>query len=102
MMVAKWDPASSGRCEGGLTLAEDSDTSILTADDHPLVRGALREAVAGIVEGADVLEAGTFEEVTGHLGRGSDVDLVLSTSPCPGRRVFRASCTCAHSTRARP
>ena len=69
-------------------MADASDISILIADDHPLVRGALREAVMGRVAGSDVLEAGTFEEVTGHLGRGSDVDLVLLDLSMPGVQGF--------------
>ena len=34
---------------------------VVIADDHPLFRGALREAVAGLMERAEVSEAGTFE-----------------------------------------
>jgi DNA-binding NarL/FixJ family response regulator len=69
-------------------LADPNEISILIADDHPLVRGALREAVMGLVDGTDVLEAGTFEEVTGHLGRGSEVDLVLLDLSMPGVQGF--------------
>jgi DNA-binding NarL/FixJ family response regulator len=36
---------------------------LLIADDHPLFRGALREAVSGLLGGTAVGEAGTFEEV---------------------------------------
>ena len=34
---------------------------LLIADDHPLFRGALREAVTGVFGPADIAEAGTFE-----------------------------------------
>jgi DNA-binding NarL/FixJ family response regulator len=62
---------------------------LLIADDHPLFRGALREAVSTLVGRAeDVGEAGTFEEVTDHLERGSDVDLVLLDLNMPGVRGF--------------
>jgi DNA-binding NarL/FixJ family response regulator len=61
----------------------------LIADDHPLFRGALREAVAGLFEGVPVSEAGTFEEVSAFLDRGSgDTDLVLLDLSMPGMRGF--------------
>lgn len=49
---------------------------LLIADDHPMFRLALRQAVLGVHTGASVLEAGTLEEATGLL-RENDVDLVL-------------------------
>ena len=57
---------------------------ILVADDHPLVRGALKEAVIGFLPQALVLEAGTFEEVSAHLGREGDLDLILLDLTMPG------------------
>ena len=61
---------------------------LLIADDHPLFRGALREAVNGLFDHADIAEAGTFEEVTDVLERGSDVDLILLDLRMPGVRGF--------------
>ncbi len=62
---------------------------LLIADDHPLFRGALREAVVGLFGDAYVAEAGTFEEVTAFLeAGGSDVDLVLLDLSMPGVRGF--------------
>ena len=60
----------------------------MIADDHPLFRGALREAVTGLFEGVDIAEAGTFNEVAELLERGSDVDLVLLDLTMPGVRGF--------------
>ena len=61
---------------------------LLIADDHPLFRGALREAVNGLFDRAEIAEAGTFEEVTDVLERGSDVDLILLDLRMPGVRGF--------------
>jgi len=61
---------------------------LLIADDHPLFRGALREAVNGLFDRADIAEAGTFEEVTEVLERGGDVDLILLDLRMPGVRGF--------------
>jgi DNA-binding NarL/FixJ family response regulator len=61
---------------------------LLIADDHPLFRGALREAVTGLFERIDIAEAGTFSEVTELLERGSEVDLVLLDLTMPGVRGF--------------
>ena len=61
---------------------------LLIADDHPLFRGALREAVGGLLERVDVVEAGTFDELVELLERGGEVDLVLLDLTMPGARGF--------------
>jgi len=61
---------------------------LVIADDHPLFRGALREAVTGLFKRVDIAEAGTFNEVAELLERGSDVDLVLLDLAMPGVRGF--------------
>ena len=61
---------------------------LVIADDHPLFRGALREAVAGLLEPVDIAEAGTFDDVVALLDRGGDVDLVLLDLAMPGVRGF--------------
>jgi DNA-binding NarL/FixJ family response regulator len=61
---------------------------LLIADDHPLFRGALREAVRGLFSGAAVAEAGSFEEVSAVLEHGGDIDLVLLDLSMPGVRGF--------------
>ncbi len=61
---------------------------LVIADDHPLFRGALREAVAGLFERVDIAEAGTFDEVVELLERGGEVDLVLLDLTMPGVRGF--------------
>ena len=59
---------------------------LLIADDHPLFRGALREAVSGMFADVDIMEAGTFEEMSNLLERGADIDLVLLDLAMPGVR----------------
>ncbi len=61
---------------------------LVIADDHPLFRGALREAMSGLFGSAEVAEAGTFEEVTELLERSSDADLILLDLSMPGVRGF--------------
>jgi DNA-binding NarL/FixJ family response regulator len=61
---------------------------LVIADDHPLFRGALREAVTGLFERVDIAEGGTFNEVAELLERGGDVDLVLLDLAMPGVRGF--------------
>jgi DNA-binding NarL/FixJ family response regulator len=66
----------------------DPNYRLVIADDHPLFRGALREAVAGMVERADIAEAGTFEEVSKLLEESDEVDLILLDLAMPGVRGF--------------
>jgi DNA-binding NarL/FixJ family response regulator len=61
---------------------------LVIADDHPLFRDALRQAVAGVVASAQIDEAGSFEELTALLEEDSDVDLVLLDLTMPGISGF--------------
>ena len=70
-------------------MSEAHSHFLLIADDHPLFRGALRQAVVGLFERAEVAEAGSFEEVSEILDGGSrDVDLILLDLSIPGVRGF--------------
>jgi DNA-binding NarL/FixJ family response regulator len=69
-------------------LNEVTNYRLVIADDHPLFRGALREAVAGLLERVDIAEAGTFDEVAELLDRGGEVDLILLDLTMPGVRGF--------------
>jgi len=61
---------------------------ILIADDHPLILGALRQAVSGAIEDAEIHEAGDFEGLAAALEAHPDMDLVLLDLSMPGVRGF--------------
>jgi DNA-binding NarL/FixJ family response regulator len=65
-----------------------ASTHLVIADDHPLFRDALRQAVASVVTSARIDEAGSFEELTALLDQDSDVDLVLLDLTMPGISGF--------------
>jgi len=69
-------------------LIDGSHYRLVIADDHPLFRGALREAVSGLLAQLDIAEAGTFDEVAELLERGGEVDLILLDLTMPGVRGF--------------
>jgi DNA-binding NarL/FixJ family response regulator len=65
-----------------------SSTRLIIADDHPLFRDALRQAVASVVTSAKIDQAGSFDELTAMLEQDSDVDLVLLDLSMPGISGF--------------
>jgi DNA-binding NarL/FixJ family response regulator len=73
---------------GAQALNETTTYRLVIADDHPLFRGALREAVSGLLPRAEIAEAGSFEEVGKQLDQGGEVDLVLLDLTMPGVRGF--------------
>jgi DNA-binding NarL/FixJ family response regulator len=62
--------------------------AIVIADDHPLFRGAMRQAVTAAAPGMEIVEAGSFEDVTRRLAAGGEVDLVLLDLNMPGMQGF--------------
>jgi DNA-binding NarL/FixJ family response regulator len=69
-------------------LADTTHYRFLIADDHPLFRGALREAVTGLFQHVEIGEAGSFEDVAKLLESGGEVDLILLDLNMPGVRGF--------------
>ncbi|MBX3598768.1 MAG: response regulator transcription factor [Rhizobiaceae bacterium] len=61
-----------------------SGYKIVIADDHPLFRGALKQALAGIDNISTVLEAGDFESVKNLATSTDDIDLILLDLSMPG------------------
>jgi DNA-binding NarL/FixJ family response regulator len=66
----------------------EEKTRILIADDHPLVLGALRQALTGAIEGSEIFEATDLESLSAALERTPDMDLVLLDLSMPGVRGF--------------
>ena len=54
------------------------------ADDHPLFRGALKQALAGLSNVATILEAGDFDSAKAIVAGNDDIDLVLLDLTMPG------------------
>ena len=67
---------------------EHSAVEIIIADDHPLVRGALRQAVEGAVPEALIKEAGDLARLVQELESNADADLVMLDLSMPGMRGY--------------
>lgn len=74
--------------DAGEVVARGAGVRILIADDHPLFRGALRQAVSGFLRDAEIAEVGAFDEAAAQLAKTPDVDLVLLDLTMPGMRGF--------------
>lgn len=74
---------------------EEATTRIVIVDDHPLFRGAMRQALSsgldlgmGTADPVSLLEAGNFGELQSLLAEETDVDLVLLDLAMPGVSGF--------------
>jgi len=58
--------------------------SFVIADDHPLFRGALRQALTGIDVESRIIEVGDFEGTKSLIAGSEQIDLVLLDLSMPG------------------
>jgi DNA-binding NarL/FixJ family response regulator len=72
----------------GLSPLSLEDACVLVADDHPLVRGALRQAVAQCLSSARVLEADTVDGARQKLSEQPGIDLLLLDLHMPDAHGF--------------
>ncbi len=63
-------------------------SDIVIADDHPLVRGALRQAVEGAFKDVTVTETSDFDQLILVLAAQPETDLVLLDLAMPGMHGF--------------
>jgi DNA-binding NarL/FixJ family response regulator len=60
------------------------DYRFVVADDHPLFRGALQQALSGFGADCEILEAEDFESAKAAIDGDLDIDLVLLDLAMPG------------------
>jgi len=60
-------PRPGRSATGAEPLPVSSTYTFVIADDHPLFRGAMREAVSGLFGDAIIAEAGSFDEAVALL-----------------------------------
>ncbi|MCB1416314.1 MAG: response regulator transcription factor [Phyllobacteriaceae bacterium] len=63
-----------------------AETTILVADDHPLFREALENAVGSLDRGIEVRMSGSFEEAVTFLDEETSPDLLLLDLNMPGSK----------------
>jgi DNA-binding NarL/FixJ family response regulator len=61
-----------------------ADHRFIIVDDHPLFRGALRQALGGAFADAEILEAGSLDELANTLATAHELDLILLDLAMPG------------------
>lgn len=61
---------------------------VIIADDHPLFRAALKQAVTQAVPGVEVVEADSLTAVQGAAEQHTDADLILLDIHMPGAQGF--------------
>lgn len=69
---------------GGLSEWRARLMQFIIADDHPLFRGALRQALSSLPEEAEILEVGDFDAAKKLVVERDDIDLLLLDLTMPG------------------
>lgn len=67
-----------------------SAAKVIIADDHPLFRVALSEAVGHALASPDIVAVGSFDELSTTLDEHDDADLLLLDLNMPGSRGYSA------------
>jgi len=75
---------------GGLAVVTPGSATLVIADDHPLFRAALREAVSKLLPGATIIEAGSLGSLEEAVQAHPNADLLLLDLYMPGSRGFSA------------
>lgn len=78
---SRWD-------RGRSHLGDANAFRLVIADDHPMFRGALREALAALYPQSEIAEVGTFDDLHALLDKEADFDLILLDLTMPGARGF--------------
>ena len=79
LRTSGWVPGIGEMDAGGMT-----GYRFIIVDDHPLFRGALSQALGSAFPVAQVLEAGSLDELTEQLAVAGDTDLILLDLSMPG------------------
>ncbi|NKB50523.1 MAG: response regulator [Alphaproteobacteria bacterium] len=66
--------------------------NIVIADDHPLVRSAIRQAISDDIPDGTFSEAASLEDAVELLGQGSGADLLLLDIHMPGMNGLTGLC----------
>jgi DNA-binding NarL/FixJ family response regulator len=74
-------------CSTGCFMASER-IRIVIADDHPLFRGALRQAIEGGMPETDILESGSFDDANKLITGVDSVDIVLLDLNMPGMQGY--------------
>jgi DNA-binding NarL/FixJ family response regulator len=80
--------AAAGARTAREDVLQDQTTTIVITDDHPLFRGALRQAIGSLMPHARVIEANGMEALQATLSSDRDVDLILLDLSMPGVQGF--------------
>ena len=83
-------PPDRLKLQGGLAVVTATSATLIIADDHPLFRAALREAVSRLLPGATIVEAGSLGSLEEAVQAHPNADLLLLDLFMPGARGFSA------------